>query len=120
MASGTIPLIGDESDLRHYPSDLLSEEGYRVRSLENPCVALTRRDETQPDRIFLDFRIARIDGSQQVAGGYDDGRALLRPPPQANRRAFHLKRTVWGTFFRSCSTPRASFHVDSERDGQRS
>jgi DNA-binding NtrC family response regulator len=57
-----VMIIDDDSDIRVFLFDLLTQEGYRVVTFENPLEALTRVHTVEPDLIILDLRMPQVSG----------------------------------------------------------
>lgn len=57
-----ILVVDDDSDIRVMLYDLLTSEGYDVRTFENPMEALTCTAEFAPDIVLLDLRMPEISG----------------------------------------------------------
>ena len=68
-ASGgvTILVIDDSATVRSAAGKVLSEAGYRVVMAENGFDALAKVNDVQPDLIFCDILMPRLDGYQTCA-----------------------------------------------------
>jgi DNA-binding NtrC family response regulator len=58
----TILVVDDESDTRVLLYDLLSSEGFKVVTFENPQEALHRVQDVKPDLVILDLRMPMMSG----------------------------------------------------------
>jgi CheY-like chemotaxis protein len=63
----TIVVIDDDPDTRVTLFDLLTPEGYRVITFEDPRYALRRLHEARPDLILLDYHMPPTDGLELAA-----------------------------------------------------
>ena len=62
QANGGVLVVDDDSDIRSVMSDLLADEGYRVRTAVNGREALATLSTWQPDVILLDLMMPIMDG----------------------------------------------------------
>lgn len=60
-------VIDDSQTIRRTAETLLAREGYRVITATNGFEALARIAEQQPDLIFIDIMMPRLDGYQACA-----------------------------------------------------
>lgn len=62
QAGGGILVVDDDMDIRSVVSELLSDEGYQVRTAVNGRDALATLSSWQPDVILLDLMMPIMDG----------------------------------------------------------
>ena len=62
MASRSILVVDDEIGIRELLSDILLDEGHRVRVAENAQVAREERLKQRPDLVLLDIWMPDCDG----------------------------------------------------------
>ncbi|TAF11061.1 MAG: response regulator [Nostocales cyanobacterium] len=61
---GNILIVDDQIENLHFLSDILSKQGYKVRSVTNGKMALRTVRNNPPDVILLDIKMPDIDGYQ--------------------------------------------------------
>ena len=63
MSDKTILVVDDEEDVRYFLSDILDDEGYRVRVAEDGDMALAMIEEAAPDLVLLDLMMPHGTGT---------------------------------------------------------
>lgn len=63
-SKGNILIVDDLIENLHFLNDLLTKQGYRVRSVTNGNMALRSARNNPPDLILLDIKMPDIDGDQ--------------------------------------------------------
>jgi two-component system, NtrC family, nitrogen regulation response regulator NtrX len=62
MSTGRILVVDDEADIRSLLQEILSEEGYDVRSAADATQARRQRESANPDLVLLDIWMPDTDG----------------------------------------------------------
>jgi two-component system, NtrC family, nitrogen regulation response regulator NtrX len=62
MSTGRILVVDDEADIRSLLQEILSEEGYEVRSAADAKQARSQREAVDPDLVLLDIWMPDTDG----------------------------------------------------------
>jgi two-component system, NtrC family, nitrogen regulation response regulator NtrX len=62
MSTGRILVVDDEADIRSLLQEILSEEGYEVRSAADAKQARSQRETVDPDLVLLDIWMPDTDG----------------------------------------------------------
>jgi two-component system nitrogen regulation response regulator NtrX len=61
-----ILVVDDEEGIRHVLGQLLEYEGHDVREASNAAEALTTYADFRPDLVFMDVKMARVDGLEAL------------------------------------------------------
>ena len=78
MRASQILVVDDEADIRGMVQEILTEEGYEVRTAGNAAEARAARAHSEPDLILLDIWMPDMDGISLLREWTRDG-ALAFP-----------------------------------------
>jgi len=95
MAIKSILLVDDSKTELHYVSDILSRQGYSVRTAENGDEAFRRLEEQTPDLILMDVVMPGMNGFQLTRAITKDPRYSRVPVIMCTSKDQETDK-VWG------------------------